>query len=76
VQTARLQPQQEIPPARSALAVGELDRQHLAAAVPVDADRDQHGLADDDPGLAHPLVARVENQVGKGFGQRTTGELR
>jgi hypothetical protein len=39
VQTTRLQPQQEIPPARSALAVGELDRQHLAAAVPIDADR-------------------------------------
>jgi hypothetical protein len=38
VQTARLQPQQEIPPARSALAVGELDRQCLAPAVPVDAD--------------------------------------
>jgi hypothetical protein len=28
VQTARLEPQQEIPPARSALAVGALDRQH------------------------------------------------
>src|ERR1700741_4474730 len=28
VQTARLEPQQKIPPARSALAVGELDRQH------------------------------------------------
>src|SRR5580704_8250804 len=30
MKTARLQPQQEIPPARSALAVGEFDRQHLA----------------------------------------------
>src|SRR6201982_2967772 len=28
MQIARLQPQQETPPARSALAVGELDRQH------------------------------------------------
>jgi hypothetical protein len=31
-QTARLEPEQEIAPARSALAVGELDRQYLAAA--------------------------------------------
>jgi hypothetical protein len=43
-QTVPLQSQQEIPPARSALAMGELDRQHLTAAVPVDADRDQHRL--------------------------------
>src|SRR2546423_14147266 len=70
VQAARLQPQQEIPPARSALAVGELDRQHLAAAVPIDADRDQHGLADDDAGFAHPLVTCIQDQIGEGFGQR------
>src|SRR5438309_4434613 len=44
VQTARLQPQQEIPPARSALSVGELDCQYLAATVPIDADRNQHRL--------------------------------
>ena len=75
VQTARLQPQQEIPPARSALAVGELDRHHLAAAVPIDADRDQHRLAGDHAGLANPLVARIEDQIGEGFGQRATGEL-
>ncbi len=42
MQTTGLQPQQGIAPARSALAVGELDRQHLAAAVPIDANRDQH----------------------------------
>jgi hypothetical protein len=33
VQTARLRPQQEIAPARPALAVGELDRQYLAPRV-------------------------------------------
>ncbi len=33
VQTTRLEPEQEIPPARPALAVGELDRQHLAPRV-------------------------------------------
>ena len=76
MQTARLQPEQEIAPARPALAVGELDRQHLAAAVPVDADRDQHRLAGDHAGLAHPLIARVEDQIGEGFGQGPPGKLR
>jgi hypothetical protein len=76
MQTTGLQPEQEIAPARPALAVGELDRQYLAAAVPVDADRDQHRLAGDHAGLAHPLIARVEDQIGEGFGQGATGKLR
>jgi hypothetical protein len=42
VQTARLEPQQKVAPARPALPVGEFNRQHLAAAIPVDADRDHH----------------------------------
>src|ERR1700757_2326850 len=71
VQTARLEPYQEIPPARSTLAVGEFHRQHLAATVPIDADRNQYRLAGDHTGLAHTLVARVEDQIGGGFGQRT-----
>src|SRR5215469_11613352 len=70
VQTARLQSHQKIPPARSALPVGKLDRQHLAMAIPIDADRNQHRLAGDDPGLAHPLVARVEDQIGKSSANR------
>jgi hypothetical protein len=49
--------------------LGELDRQHLTAAVPIDADRNQHRLADNHPCLAHPLIARVEDQIGEGFGQ-------
>ena len=76
VQTARLQLQQEIPPARAALAIGEFDRQYLAPAVPIDADRDQHRLADDDAALPHPFVARVKDQIGKGFDQWTAGKLR
>ena len=76
VQTARLERKQEVAPARSALPVGEIDRQHLAAAVPVDADRDQHRLADNHAALAHPFVARIEDQIRKGFGQRTAGKLR
>jgi hypothetical protein len=75
VQIARFEPQQKISPARAALAIGELDRQFLAPAVPVDADRDQHRPADDDAGLAHPFVARITDQIRKGFGQGTAGIL-
>jgi hypothetical protein len=46
----------EIPPVRSAFPIGELDREHLEPAIPVDADRDQHRpvtrLAN---GSAHPM---------------------
>jgi hypothetical protein len=73
VQTARLEPQQEVPPARTALAIGELDRPYLAAAVPVDADGDQDRLADNYAALPHPFVARVEDQIRKGLDQRTVG---
>src|SRR5215472_14150442 len=66
METASLEFQQEIPPTRSALPIGELDCQHLAPAGPVDADRDQHRLADDHAGLAHPFVARVEDQIRRG----------
>ena len=45
-------------------------------AVPVDADRDQDRRAGDHAGLAHPLIARVEDQIGEGFGQRAAGKLR
>src|SRR6516165_4936286 len=63
-ETARLQPGEELAPARPALAVGKLDREDLPPTVLVDRHRNQHGLADDDPGLAHLLVARVKDQVG------------
>src|SRR6516162_6208598 len=59
-----------------ALPVGQLDRQHLAPAVPVDADRDQHRVARNNAGFAYPLVARVEDQIGQGFGQGPAGKLR
>jgi hypothetical protein len=28
------------------------------------------------PGLAHPLIARIEDQIGKRLGQGTPGKLR
>jgi hypothetical protein len=76
MRTARFEPQQEIPPGRPALAIGELDRQHSTAAVPIDADRNQHRLADNHPCLEHPLIARVEDQIGDGFGQAAASKLR
>ena len=45
MQTTSVEPEQTVPPTRAALAIGKLDRQHLAAAVPVDADGDQRPLA-------------------------------
>ena len=44
MQTALAQAHEKIPPARSGLAVGQLDPEHLAAAVPINADGDQHRL--------------------------------
>src|ERR1700759_373356 len=67
VQTARLEPKQKVAPARSALPVGEFNRHPLAAAIPVDADRDHHRLADNHAALAHPFVARIEDLVRKSF---------
>jgi hypothetical protein len=43
MQTALAQAREKIPPARPRLAVGQLDAEHLAAAVPIDADGDQIG---------------------------------
>ena len=57
----------EVAPGRAALAGGELDREDLPPAFPVDADRDVHGLAAHHAALAHPLVSGVEDQVGEGL---------
>ena len=48
-QAALMQAREEVPPARPALAVGQFDAEHLAAAVPIDADGDQYRLAGDQP---------------------------
>ena len=66
--------QEKVAPARSALAIGELDCQDLAPAVFVDRHRDQHRLADDDPGLAHLLVACIEDQIGIVLAQPPLGK--
>ena len=75
VQAALLEPEQEVAPARPALPVGELDPQHAAPAILADRHRDQHRLAADDPGLAHPLVARVEDQIGIVLLEPPAGEM-
>ena len=69
MQPALAQAGQERPPAGAALPVGQVHPQHLAAALPVHADRHQHRLAGDHAPLAHPLVASVQDQVGERLGQ-------
>src|ERR1700726_2610895 len=46
VKPARLESAQEVAPARAAFPIGEFDPQDLAATVPVDADGNQYGMAD------------------------------
>ena len=58
----------------NAFAGGHFDRQDLAASVPVDADGDQHRLAHHHAALAHLLVARVEDEVGKGLFEGASGK--
>jgi hypothetical protein len=68
--------QQEVAPARAALAVGELDREDAAPTGSADAERQQHRLAADHPGLAHPLVADIDDQMRAGLVETPPGELR
>jgi hypothetical protein len=44
-QAAALEADQEVTPSRPALAVGQFHVQHLAPALPIDSDRNQHRLA-------------------------------
>jgi hypothetical protein len=69
------QAEEEVAPTRPALAVGQLDAEHLTAAVPIDTDGDQHRLAGDDAGLANLLVTRVQDQIGERLAQPAAGEL-
>src|SRR5438094_4941304 len=67
VQAALAQAEQQVLPGGAAFAIGHLDGEDLAPAVPVDADRDQHRLADHDAALAHLLVAGIDDEIGKGL---------
>ena len=74
MQTARLQPQQEIPPARrlsrlasSTASTWRRPSQSMPIAIST-------AWLSDHAGLAHPLVARVEDQIGEGFGQRASAK--
>ena len=56
--------------ARAAFAIGELDGEHAAAAVPVDADRQQHGVAANDAGLTNPLIGASRIRYGQASSSR------
>lgn len=75
LQAAGVQRFQKLLLARSALPVGELNRKHLTPALPVDADRDQHRLADNDPVFPDALVAGVQDQIGKRLPQLAFAEV-
>jgi hypothetical protein len=74
VQASLSKGEKEVSPGGTALAVGHLDGEDLATPVPVDADRDQHGLAHDDARLAHLLIARVEDEIRKGLAAGALGK--
>ena len=52
IKPARLEAAQEVTPARTAFPIGEFNPENLAAAVPVDADGQQHGMVDNHAGRA------------------------
>ena len=56
------------------LSAGEFDAEDVAAAVPADADGDQHRLRADDAAVAHLLVAGVEDEVRHRFVELALGE--
>ena len=53
---------------------GQLHPQHAAAALLVDANRDQHCPVANVPRLTHPLISRIENQIRIRFLQLTVGK--
>lgn len=73
-QAACLERKQEVLPRRTAFAVGHLDGEHLAPAVPVNANRNQHRLAHHDASLPDLLVAGVEDEIGERLGKRAAGK--
>ena len=66
----------QVLPRRAALAVGRLHRERPAPPLPVDPDRDRHGAAADDAGLAHLSVPGVGGQVPERVLQPPSGERR
>ena len=74
VQAPPAQVEEEVLPGRAAFPVGHFHRQDLPVPVPVDSDRDQHGLARDHAALAHLLIPGVEDEVGKGLFEGTLGK--
>jgi hypothetical protein len=67
VQRALPPTRQQFFPARQAFAASELDRKNVPPSFPIDADRDQHGLATDSAILPHFLIAGIQNQVWVGL---------
>src|SRR5512143_1794722 len=71
VQAARLEPEQELAPARATFPIGQRHTQHLAAPFPVHRHRNQHRLAADYPALTHPLIAGIQDQGNASLSRRS-----
>ena len=73
-QAALLEAEKKPLPRRCAFPVGQLHRQHLAPPFAVDAERDQHRLGSDHPVVAHLLVSRIDDHIGKRFVEPAPGK--
>src|SRR4249920_629375 len=63
-QTASFKSQKKVFPAGRALAIGHLHAEHLAPALPINADGQQHRSRADHRVLSELLIPRVYNQIG------------
>src|ERR1700712_5508538 len=61
METALLQADEEVLPGRAAFAIGMFDCQDLAAALPINPERDQHPARTNNACLADLLVLRIDD---------------
>jgi hypothetical protein len=73
-ETAALEAREELAPLELVLVVSEFDGDHGASAIEVDTDGDENGLASDDAVVGGSAEARVEDEVGVGFLERSRRE--
>ena len=76
VQAAFLQAHEVAFPAADALPVGQFHAEHLAPAVPADAEADQRGALWADAIFVHAFVAGIGDEAGKLFVQSAAHEVR
>jgi len=63
-QTASFQSEEKVFPARRTFPIGHLHSEHLAPALPINADGHKHRAGANHRVLAHLLIAGVQDQIG------------